>query len=160
MDEPVALVDLESDGSRFVARVLGREAPGVPHTHDWLRLQWAIESPFVSGSVEQVITPDDLEDWAAALDRLGAGGDASWLAESGRTPELRFRWVEAGEPVIEIEVDDGVMSGTRASVLVVVDPEWVVLLRARLAAVRDAWPVEAEESSPGAYRWRSGRPPG
>jgi hypothetical protein len=149
------LLDLTSYGTGLVIRVNGRYGPGVPQSHDWLAGEMVVTSEFVSGSVEQIFLPQDLDDWEAAIELLAAGVDASWMHESGRTPELHLRFLDVGWPALEVTVDDPNASRARVTLVVDVTEGWIDDLRTRLAQVRRDWPRETEEPSPGVYVWRN-----
>ncbi|MEU6522407.1 DUF5959 family protein [Streptomyces sp. NPDC046924] len=78
------------------------------------------------------------------------------VLESGRTPSLRFKPQEGGE--LLVSVHDGPSTGITVTLpLFVLPPTWVAEQRGLLARVREVYPREVVETSPGAYEWRGDR---
>lgn len=151
------LISLSDGGSSLVVRVLGRHMAGVLPWHDFLDAEVVVASGFAGGRLELCLAPEDLDGWSEALDRLADGEDACWM-DDGRAPEIR---VEAGGPEGPpvVTVLDAPASGTSVSVPFQAAPGWVEELRERLRQVREKWPSEVVETSPGAYAWRRRGPP-
>jgi hypothetical protein len=147
------LVRLESAGTGFAATVRGRLGEGLPTDHDLLDGQLEVWSTFVSGSTRHVFMREDLQAWAGVLDDLEAGRSVSWLAESGRTAEVRFDASELPD-VLVIEVDEPLGARAKAVVAVDVGDGWIDELRGRLSDVLAAFPEETVETTPGVHGWR------
>ena len=147
------LVRLESGGTGFAATVHGRLGEGLPTDHDLLDGRLEVWSTFVSGSARHIFMREDLQEWSGVLDDLEAGRSASWLAESGRTAEVRFETAELPDVLI-IEVDEPLGARAKAVVALDVGDGWIDELRAKLAAVLEAFPEETVETSPGVHVWR------
>lgn len=97
------------------------------------------------------LLPEDLEDWEEALATLESRRFAAWLT-SGRTPSLRFK--PDGHERMSVSVLDGPASGVTVTVpLFVLPTGWLDEQRTLLARVRDAYPREVVETSPGTYVW-------
>lgn len=126
-----------TDGSGgLTVRVRGRYAEPPLQGHDWLDAELVVETGFVSGAIPAVLTREDVDDWARAVERLAAGEDAEWMTGSGRTPEVRIR-VEVD--AVRVEVSDPPQTAVSVSTWVFPEEGWVERLRADLAAVRAAF---------------------
>ena len=68
--------------------VLGRYADGDVRLHDHLDAELVVETSFVSGRQSLVLTPEDLDHWAACLDALAQGVDEVRWLDDGRSPGL------------------------------------------------------------------------
>ncbi|MFJ8819166.1 DUF5959 family protein [Amycolatopsis thermoflava] len=146
------LVRLGDELNGVVVRVLGRFGAGSLQFHDHLAAEVVVATEFVSGKLDLVLTPADLQDWEHALDALAAGGGVRWL-DGGRSPEVQLSVLERGR-LVRVTVLDEPVSGVSVTLDLPVTSGWVDDHRARLRSVREAWPSEVVESSPGVYRWR------
>ena len=161
MDSTDADVDLihladrpGTSGHRVVVRVRGRWQPGILFGHDFLECDIVIAAESVDAVFPVTLLPEDLEDWEDALGPLEAGRFAEWLT-SGRTPSLRFK--PDGHDRMSVSVHDGPSSGGTVTVpLFALPTGWADQQRALLARVREVYPQEVVETSPGAYEWRRG----
>jgi len=105
--------------------------------------------------VEELLLPEDLEDWEDTLATLESGRFAMWLT-SGRTPSMKFKPDESGG--LWVSVHDGPSSGVTVTLPLFAPPQkWVIEQRDLLAQAREAYPREVVETSPGAYEWRRAR---
>jgi hypothetical protein len=149
----IHLADLpDTSGHSVSVRVLGRFQPGILTGHDALDCEIVIVTDSVNASFPVTLLPEDLEDWEKVLATLETGRLATWL-DSGRTPSMRIKPDESGG--LWVSVHDGPASGVTVTVpLFLPPPAWVGEQRALLAHVREVYPREVVETSPGAYRWR------
>ncbi len=147
----------DGSGRSISVRILGRAQPGILTGHDLLDAEIVVTTGEALGaSFPVALLPEELEDWEETLARLEAGEPARWL-DSGRTPSLAFDSPENG--ALRISVHDEPATGVTATVpLTAPSPTWTAGQRSRLARVREAYPQEVVETSPGAYEWRHGRP--
>jgi hypothetical protein len=156
------LVVFEGDGARIVLLVLGRYADGDVRLHDHLDAELVVETSFVSGRQSLVLTPEDLDHWAACLDALAQGVDEVRWLDDGRSPGLSILRSKAPdvldgpdgeEAAIQITVHNA-PADVLVSAWLVPMLGWVRDLKGLLASVHTTWPREANESSPHTYRWR------
>lgn len=83
---------------------------------------------------------------------LESGRFAMWL-DSGRTPSMKFKPAESHG--LWVSVHDGPSSGVTVTVPLFAPPgTWASEQRDLLARVREVFPREVIETSPGAYEWR------
>jgi hypothetical protein len=143
-----------SDGENSLrVEVLGRYGPGVLPLHDVLEARIVVASGFVCGRLGLCLSPEDVDDWSAALERLAAGGDVDWK-DDGRDPEISVEAhnAEHGLPVVRVE--DAARSGVSVVLPLHLGDGWIAEQRALLEGVRRAWPSEVRTTSPGVYEWR------
>lgn len=148
----VDLIRLADGESGLEVRVLGRSRPGVLPWHDFLDAEIVVAGGFAHGRLDVCLAPDDLDSWSQVLGELAAGRDAVWM-DDGRNPEIRFESY-AQDGVAVIVVEDVAASGTSVRVPVRLAGGWADEHYERLRRVRASWPLEAVETSPGAYEWR------
>ncbi|MFE7588482.1 DUF5959 family protein [Kitasatospora sp. NPDC057512] len=142
-------------GRNVRVRVLGRHAPGSLLGHDWLDCEITVTADSVRGQFVTLVTDRHLGQWESALDRLGRGSAVRWLDEE-HGPELR---IEPGRPGgLWVTVSDAEESGVTLRVVLSPAPNWLDEQRTLLRLVRDAYPAEVVELSPGIHAWR-GNPP-
>ncbi|MFB7079978.1 DUF5959 family protein [Streptomyces sp. NPDC056308] len=143
-----------TSGHSVSLRVLGRFRPGILTGHDFLDCEIVIVAESVNATFSVTLLPEDLEDWEDALASLESRRFTTWL-DSGRTPSMKFKPDESGG--LWVSVHDGPSSGVTVTVPLFVPPAaWVGAQRDLLAGVREVYPREVVETSPGAYEWRSG----
>ncbi|WP_307851631.1 MULTISPECIES: DUF5959 family protein [unclassified Streptomyces] len=150
------LIDLAetpgTSGRSVSVQALGRFQPGILTGHDLLDCEIVIVAESVSATFLVTLLPEDLEDWEDALAELASGRSAMWL-DSGRTPSMNFKPDERGG--LLVSVHDGPETGVTATVpLFVLSSAWVDEQRDLLSRVREVYPREVVETSPGAYEWR------
>jgi hypothetical protein len=155
-DDVIYLIHLaDSPGTSWhsvAVRVLGRSQPGVLFGHDFLECEIVIVAESLTAAFSVTLLPEDLEDWENTLATLESRRFAMWL-DSGRTPSFTFK--PAGQERMSVAVHDGPASGVTVTVpLFALPTGWVGEQRVLLARVRDAYPQETIETSPGAYVWR------
>ncbi|MFI0505715.1 DUF5959 family protein [Streptomyces albogriseolus] len=153
------LIHLSDDSGRSVSvRVLGRAQPGILTGHDFLDAEIVVTTGENLGATFPVtLLPEDLEDWEETLARLEAGEPARWL-DSGRTPSVEFDSLTTGALLVSVR-DEPATGATVTVRLTPLPPTWTADQRSRLTGVREAYPQEVVETSPGAYEWRHGRLP-
>ncbi|MFE4972418.1 DUF5959 family protein [Kitasatospora sp. NPDC056651] len=148
--------DGRTGGRSVRVRVLGRHAPGSPLGHDWLDCEITVTADSVRGHFVTLVTERHLGHWERALERLERGSAVRWLDEE-HGPELR---IEPGRPGgLWVTVSDTEESGVMLRVALSPAPGWLDQQRAMLKGVRDAYPTEVAELSPGLRPWR-GEPTG
>ncbi|MFD6027015.1 DUF5959 family protein [Streptomyces griseoluteus] len=141
-----------TSGHSVSVRVLGRFQPGILTGHDFLDCEIVIVAESVNASFSVTLLPEDLEDWESALATLESGRFALWL-ESGRTLSMKFELDESRG--LWVSVHDGPSSGVTVTIPLFAPPEaWASEQRDLLARVREVYPQEVVETSPGAYEWR------
>ncbi|NYV73888.1 DUF5959 family protein [Streptomyces sp. UH6] len=145
-----------TSGHSLSVRVLGRSHPGILTGHDLLECEIVIAAEeSLKASFLVTLFPEDLEDWEETLASLEARRFAMWL-NSGRTPSMRFKPQEWGG--LTVSVHDGPSTGITVTLpLSVLPPTWVADQRDLLTRVREVYPREVVETSPGAYEWRRDR---
>ncbi|MFF2064438.1 DUF5959 family protein [Streptomyces sp. NPDC058200] len=143
-----------SDGSNSVhVRVLRRRAAGVLPLHDLLDAELFVESSFISGRLAICFYPRDLKSWSQALDALAAGRKVEWL-DQGNGPVIRMEFPGDAQGDLTVVVEDGSGSGVMATIPIALESGWIEEQRRHLHEVRQTWPSEVLETSPGAYVWR------
>ncbi|MET8897539.1 DUF5959 family protein [Streptomyces albogriseolus] len=148
----------DGSGRSVLVRILGRAQPGILTGHDFLESEIVVTTGEALGaSFPVTLLPEDLEDWEGTLARLEAGEPARWL-DSGRTPSLAFNSQENGALLVCVH-DEPATGATVTVPLTTPSPTWTAEQRSCLARVREAYPQEVVETSPGAYEWRHGRRP-
>ena len=142
-----------TSGHSVSVRVLGRCQPGILTGHDLLDCEIVIVAEeSLNASFVVTLFPEDLGDWEETLARLEARRFATWL-NSGRTPSLAFKPQESGG--LLVSVHDGPSTGITVTLpLFVLPPTWAAEQRDLLTRVREVYPREVVETSPGAYEWR------
>lgn len=159
MDSTDGVVDLihladspGTSGHSVSVRVVGRHQPGILTGHDLLDCEIVIVADSVNATFSVTLLPEDLEDWEDVLTILESGRFAMWL-NSGRTPSMKFKPDESRG--LCVSVHDGPSSGVTVTVpLFAPSGTWAGEQRDLLARVREVFPREVIETSPGAYEWR------
>ncbi|MFI6624328.1 DUF5959 family protein [Streptomyces sp. NPDC050528] len=142
---PVDLIHLADEENSVIVRVAGPTTRVLP----WdgcLDVDILVASEFAKGHLTEVcLLPEDLDDWAVALELLAEGQPIRWM-DDGRNPEIRITpegpYISHGEVLnaIEVVVRDTAVSLTSVCVLVRLPADWVDAQRLRLAQIRAAWP--------------------
>ncbi|MFF6781827.1 DUF5959 family protein [Streptomyces sp. NPDC012510] len=139
------LIRLADDENSVVVRLVGPAAEGPPQD-GFLDVEIVVTSDFANGHLTEVyLLPEDLEDWAQALDSLAEGRPVVWM-DDGRNPEFRITPVgpyhsqDGVLNAVEVTVRDPVVSLTSVRVLVRLPDDWVDSQRLRLAQVRETRP--------------------
>ncbi|MFF9364542.1 DUF5959 family protein [Streptomyces griseoluteus] len=142
---PVDLIHLADEENSMIVRVAG-PTTGVLPWDGCLDVDIVVASEFTKGHLAEVcLLPEDLDDWAGALELLAEGQPVRWM-DDGRNPEIRITpegpCISRGEALnaIEVMVRDTAVSLTSVCVLVRLPADWVDAQRVRLAQVRAAWP--------------------
>ncbi|GAX53927.1 DUF5959 family protein [Streptomyces olivochromogenes] len=142
---PVDLIRLADGENSMVVRVAG-PTTGVLPWDGCLDVDIVVASEFAKGHLTEVcLLPEDLDDWAEALELLAVGRPVRWM-DDGRNPEIRITpkgpYISRGEVLnaIEVVVRDAAVSLTSVCVSVRLPDDWVDAQRLRLAQVRAAWP--------------------
>lgn len=136
--ESMDIIRLEGDGSAVVLRVTGREGRTGPGGAGGLTGEFAIDTPFVRGTLATCLSPADLRDWQEALDTLDAGSDAAWREGRG-TPWLYVERDDTGE-LCHVTLRDPA-SRTSVTVTVPLADSWFDEAYRRLDLVWDTWPT-------------------
>jgi hypothetical protein len=131
---PMDLVALADDeGNSVCVKVLGRH----PGWSAGLAAEIVVETPFVSGRIDLVLSASKLEAWADALARLDAGEDIAWMA-MGRGPSISIQLTgERDCPEVVVEDESGSMVTVR--VPVVLPEDWIASHRQRLHDLTANW---------------------
>jgi hypothetical protein len=142
---PVDLIHLADEENSVIVRVAG-PTTGVLPWDGCLDVDIVVASEFANGHLTEVcLLPEDLDDWAEALELLAEGQPVRWM-DDGRNPEMRITpegpYISRGEVLnaIEVVVRDTTVSLTSVCVLVRLPADWVDAQRVRLAQVRATWP--------------------
>ncbi|MFC9845988.1 DUF5959 family protein [Streptomyces sp. NPDC060223] len=144
-----------TSGHSVAVRVLGRSQPGILFGHDFLDCEIVFVAESLSATFSVTLLPEDLEDSEDALATLESQRFATWLT-SGRTPSLEFK--PDGHRRMSVSVHDGPATGVTVTIpLHVLPTGWAGEQWALLTRVRDVYPREVVETSPGAYVWRRTR---
>ncbi|PKV89148.1 DUF5959 family protein [Streptomyces sp. TLI_146] len=86
---PVDLIHLVDEENSVVVRVAG-PAFAVSPWDGCLEVDIVVTSEFAKGHLAGVcLLPEDLDDWAEALELLAVGQPAHWM-DDGRNPEIRI----------------------------------------------------------------------
>jgi hypothetical protein len=149
----VDLISLSDGDNGLRVRVLGRRSPGVPHLHDQLDAEVLITSSFVSGRLEMILFPSDLEDWSRALDHLAAGREICWR-DDFHSPEIRIRPHDDVHGTPAVRVEDPSSSCVSVFLPMNLEEGWIDEQRGLLDRVVREWPSEVLRSPPGVYEWR------
>ncbi|MGW2249987.1 DUF5959 family protein [Kitasatospora sp. NPDC001660] len=139
-------------GKSLRVRVLGRHAPGSLLGHDWLDCEIVATAEELTARFVTILTDRHLIEWEAALERLSRREAVRWLDEE-HGPELR---VEPGRPGgVWVTVSDAEDSGVTVRFILALAPGWLEEQHALLKVVRDGYPAEVVEISPGVHEWRA-----
>ncbi|MFF3957154.1 DUF5959 family protein [Streptomyces sp. NPDC001890] len=131
---PRELISLADDeGNSVTVNVLGCD----PRWGAGLDAEIVVRTPFVSGSIDLVLSASKLASWADALNRLDAGEDVAWM-EWDRGPSI---WIQlCGErdcPEVVVEDESGSMVTVR--VPVVPPDDWIADHQQRSHRVMAHW---------------------
>ncbi|MFE5862265.1 DUF5959 family protein [Streptomyces virginiae] len=147
------LIDLSDGDNSFRVRVLGRRSPGLPHLHDQLDAEVLVTSSFIAGRLAMTLVPSDLEAWSRALDALAAGQNVCWRGDD-HSPEIRIEPHDEEHECVAVRIEDLGRSCVSVVLPVGLEEGWIDRQRSLLDRVREQWPSEVLESSPGVYAWR------
>lgn len=132
--EPMDLVVLADDeGNSVRVHVLGPE----PSWPQGLAAEIVVETPFVTGRTDLVLSGHKLRAWAEALDKLDAGESAAWM-ELSRGPSIAVR-LTGDRDCPEVVVDDESCSMVTVRVPVVLPEDWIEDHRVRLRTLLGSW---------------------
>ncbi|MFJ7201893.1 MULTISPECIES: DUF5959 family protein [unclassified Streptomyces] len=147
----IRMSDGDIGGSSVRLRVLGRHRQGATPYNDYLDAEVIVTSGFANGRLEVCLSPEDLDDWSAALDELAAGRGIRWL----RNTEIRIeidRQFSVPVPVVTVKDDAESISSVR--VWLDVGRGWVHDLRKQYEQVRRTWPNETVTSPRSRNFWQ------
>ncbi len=119
---PIDLIRLVGGGNSVVLRVTGRETGGGARTTDVLTSEFVVDTPFISGTLNDWLFPADLTEWQECLDALDAGQPITWR-EAARGPSLSIERDEADER-LRVTIRDNVMTLTTVTVTVPLADSW------------------------------------
>ncbi|MFD9635586.1 DUF5959 family protein [Streptomyces violascens] len=146
------LLHMGSDmGSSVRVRVLGRHRPGATPYHDYLDAEIVVTSRFANGHLAMLLSPEDMDDWSAALDELAVGRGIRWLRDTEIQIEIDRRFAD---PVPIITVNDDTESISSVRVWLDVGRDWVDDLRKQYEQVRRTWPNEVVTSPRSRNFWQ------
>jgi hypothetical protein len=144
------LLDLRSVDCRLTIRVVSRYGPGIPGPHDDLQVEFAAEAGPFSMATPDIVSRDELADWAECLDQLASGETAVWR-DSGRSLALAFAPLDGG---VQVTVTDEPSSGAELVLSIYPDSaNWIAEQRELLNGIEMQFPAESIESSPGVWTW-------
>ncbi|MFJ8108239.1 DUF5959 family protein [Streptomyces sp. NPDC096132] len=149
-DSGVDLIHMAAADSSVRLRVLGRHRPGETPYNDYLDAELTVASGFATGRLKFSLSPEDLDAWSVALDKLAAGRGIYWL----RNPEIRIdldRQFSESVPIVTVADDESVSS---VSVWMDVGQGWIDDLRDRFDLVRRTWLIKGGTSSRPRIHWR------
>jgi hypothetical protein len=138
-EAPVDLISLEGDGNSVILRITGKEQRKRPTGGDSLVGEFVVVTPFVSGTLQTWLSPEDLRQWQRALDSLDAGQDIAWR-EGKRAPWL-FIELDEDDDRCQVTIKDHSMSLTTVTVTVPLDDAWFDDAYRRLDLVWETWPM-------------------
>ncbi|MEV0371860.1 DUF5959 family protein [Streptomyces sp. NPDC050636] len=131
---PMDLVVLADDeGNSVRIKILGP----VPTWSDGIAAEIVVETPFVSGRTDLILSDSKLQAWADALDRLDAGEDIAWMVMS-RGPSV-FIQLTGDRDCPEVVVEDESYSMVTVRVPVALPEDWIASHRERLRALTESW---------------------
>ncbi|MET7696982.1 MULTISPECIES: DUF5959 family protein [unclassified Streptomyces] len=137
-EEAIDLIRLAGEGNSVVLRVSGKEQRSGPDSGGALAGEFLVDTPFVRGSLEVRVFPEELREWQEALDALDAGQDIAWR-EGARGAELHIERDADGERV-HVTVRDDSMSLTAVTVTVALSDAWFDDAYGRLELAWKTWP--------------------
>lgn len=123
----------DDEGNSVRVRVLGPE----PSWPEGLAAEIVVETPFVTGRTDLILSSHKLRSWAKTLDRLDAGEAATWM-EQDRGPSISIR-LTGERDCPEVTVDDESRSMVTVRVPVVLPDDWIEDHRTRLRTLRSSW---------------------
>ncbi|WP_381802242.1 DUF5959 family protein [Streptomyces niveus] len=121
---PLDLVRLAGEGNSVVLRVTGRARRGAREM-DVLTGEFVVDTPFISGTLNTWLFPEDLTEWREcldALDALDAGRAITWR-EATRGPALSIERDDAEER-LRVTIRDGMTTLTTVTVTVPLADAW------------------------------------
>lgn len=98
-----------------------------------------VVTPFVCGTLQTWLSPEDLRQWQRALDSLDAGQDIAWR-EGQRAPWL-FIELDEDDDRCQVTIKDHSMSLTTVTVTVPLVDAWFDDAYRRLDLVGETWPM-------------------
>ncbi|WP_419993985.1 DUF5959 family protein [Streptomyces boninensis] len=137
-EDPIDLIRLEGNGNSVILRITGKEEQERPTDADVLAGEFLVDTPFVRGTLETWIFPDDLRQWQQALDTLDVGGDIAWR-EGQRGPWLYIA-LDEDDDRCQVTIRDHSMSLTTVTVTVPLVDAWFDDAYRRLELVRETFP--------------------
>lgn len=150
--EPVDLIHLEdTDGNRCVVRVTGRDLPGILTGHDNLRAEVLVSTAVLDAHLETCLLQADLSSWEEGLRTLAPGGTTGIGGD--RALELDLRLDEDQSLSVTLYDPDQLSTSFR------IRPphDWIHDHQERLGRLRQVWPSEVVQTSPGVYEWKRKR---
>ncbi|MEU2060315.1 DUF5959 family protein [Streptomyces sp. NPDC013455] len=139
--EPIDLIRLEGGRNSVVLRIDGKQRH---ERTDVLVGEFEVRTPFVRGSLQTWVFPDDLRQWQQALDLLDAGRDAAWR-EGGRAPWL-FIERDEDDDRCRVTLQDHSMSLTAVTVTVPLTDAWFDDAYDRLDRIWETWPPSGDQA--------------
>jgi hypothetical protein len=133
-DGPVDFIRLEGQDTSVVLRITGMRDDESAQVLDG---EFLVETPFVRGSLQASVVPDDVWEWRDALDGLDAGNDVAWRAE-GRGASMT---VERAGDQAYVTIKDATGSATTVTVTVPLTDQWFDDAYGRLDLTLKTWPL-------------------
>lgn len=150
--EPVDLIHLkDADGNRCVVRVTARDLPGILTGHDNLLAEILVSTAVLDAHLETCLLQADLSSWEQGLRTLAPGGNAGIGGD--RALELDLRLDEGQSLSVTLHDPDQLST----SFLIRPPHGWIRDHQDRLERLRQVWPSEVAQTSPGVYEWKRKR---
>lgn len=140
---PIDLIRLAGGGNSVVLRITGRETWRGARTTDVLTSELVVDTPFISGTLNALLFPEDLAEWQECLDALDAGQAITWR-EFTRGPALSIERDEADERLC-VTIRDDVNTLTTVTVTVPLADSWFDDAHACLEQVWKTWPPTEDQ---------------
>lgn len=118
----IELIRLEGGGTSVVLRVEGRDQAQPGTEVDALVGEFAVDTPFVTGTLATRVSAEDLRQWQQALDALDTGQDIAWR-DGTRNPRLAIELDEDDERC-HVTLGDHATSPTVVTVTVPLGDAW------------------------------------
>ncbi|WP_030912725.1 DUF5959 family protein [Streptomyces sp. NRRL F-5126] len=136
----IDLIRLVGEGNNVVLRITGRETRrGARMTHV-LTGEFVVDTPFIRGTLNAWVFPEDLAEWQECLDALDSGQAGITWREAVRGPALSIERDDIGEQ-LTVTIRDDTMSMTTVSVMVPLADSWFDDAYSRLEQVWKTWPA-------------------
>ncbi|MEV0640272.1 DUF5959 family protein [Streptomyces sp. NPDC050619] len=141
---PIDLIRLVGGGNSVVLRITGRETGRGARMSDVLTSEFVVDTPFISGTLNDWVFPADLAEWQQCLDALDAGEPAITWREAVRGPALSIERDEAEERLC-VTIRDDASTLTTVTVTVPFADSWFDDAYDRLEQVWKTWPPAEDQ---------------
>ncbi|MFC8243651.1 DUF5959 family protein [Streptomyces chartreusis] len=141
---PIDLIRLVGGGNSVVLRITGRETRRGARTTDVLTSEFVVDTPFISGTLNAWLFPEDLAEWQECLDAFDGGQAAITWREAVRGPALSIERDEDDER-LRVTIRDNVNTLTTVTVTVPFADSWFDDAYNRLEQVWKTWPPTSDD---------------